>query len=141
MKDKGYHSPLLFNNSTILQIWSQKHLRICLDEELSFKCHIDKKISKANKGIGIICKLNSSLPHFTLLTICCSFMRPHLDYGDVIYDQPENQLFSVKIESVQYNASLTITGAIRETSQEKLYQKLGLESLWSRRWLRRMCYF
>ena len=37
--------------------------------------------------------------------------------------------------------SLAITGAIRGTSQEKLYQELGLESLRSRRWLRRMCYF
>ena len=48
---------------------------------------------------------------------------------------------SSKIESVQYNASLAITGAIRGTSQEKLYQELGLESLKRRRWLRRMCYF
>ena len=76
-----------------------------------------------------------------LLTIYRSFMRPHLDYGDTIYDQPENESFSSKIESVHYNASLAITGAIRDTSQEKLYQELGFESLRSRRWLRRMCYF
>ena len=63
-------------------------------------------------------------------------MRPHLDYGDTIYDQPENESFSSKIESVQYNASLVITGAIGDTSQEKLYQELGFESLRSRR-----CYF
>ena len=56
----------------------------------------------------------------------CSFIRPHLDYGDVIYDQPENELFSSKIESVQYNVPLVITEAIRGTSQEKLYQELGL---------------
>ena len=65
----------------------------------------------------------------------------HYYYGDVIYDQPENESFSSKIESVQYNASLAITGVIRGSSQEKLYQELGLESLRSRRWLRRMCYF
>ena len=33
------------------------------------------------------------------------------------------------MESVQYNAALAITGAIRSTSREKLYQELGLESL------------
>ena len=59
----------------------------------------------------------------------------------MIYDQPENESFSSKNESVQYNASFAITGAIRGTSQEKLYQELGLKSLRSRRWLRRMCYF
>ena len=53
----------------------------------------------------------------------------------------KNESFSSKIESVQYNASLPITRAVRGTSQEKLYQALGLESLKSRRWLRRICYF
>ena len=47
---------------------------------------------------------------------------------------------SDKIESVQYNAALAITGAIRGTSKEKLYQELGLEFLKDRRWLRRMSY-
>ena len=59
----------------------------------------------------------------------------------MIYDQPENESFTCKIESVQYSACLAITGTIRGTSQEKLYQELGLESLQGRRWLRRMRYF
>ena len=139
--NKVHHPPLLFNNSTIQQISSQKYLGIHLDEELTFKHHINEKINKAYKGIVIIRKLNNILPRSALLTIYRSFIRPHLDYGDVIYDQPENESFSSKIESVQYNASLAITGTIRGTSQEKLYQELGLESLRSRRWLRRMCYF
>ena len=134
--NKVHHPPLLFNNSTIQQILSQKYLGIHLDEEFTFKYHINEKINKANKGIGIIHKLNNILPHSVLLTIYHSFIRPHLDYGDVIYDQPENESFSSKIESVQYNVSLAVTEAIRGT-----YQELGLESLRSRIWLRRMCYF
>ena len=59
----------------------------------------------------------------------------------MIYDQSEYESFSSKTESFQHNASLAIAGAIRDTSQEKLYQELGLESLRSRRWLRRMYYF
>ena len=35
----------------------------------------------------------------------------HLDYADVIYDQPHNESFCSKIESIQYNAALAITGA------------------------------
>ena len=99
--NKVYHPPLLFNNSTVQQISSQKHLGIHLDEELTFKHHINEKINKANKGIGIIRKLNNILPRSALLTIYRSFTRPHLDYGDVIYDQPENESFTTKIESVQ----------------------------------------
>ena len=45
------------------------------------------------------------------------------------------------MESVQYNTALAITGAIRGSSREKLYQELGLESLQQRRWYRKLCYF
>ena len=123
--NKVHHPPLLFNNSTIQQVSSQKHLGIHLDEEFTFKHHINEKINKANKGTGFIRKLNNILSRSALLAIYRSFIRPHHDYGDVIYDQPENESFSSKIDSIQYNASLAITGAIRGTSQEKLYQELG----------------
>ena len=69
------------------------------------------------------------------------FIRPHLDYGDVVYDQPSNDVFSNKLETVQYNVALAITGAIKGTSREKLYQELGLEYLQQRRWMRRLWLF
>ena len=46
--------------------------------------------------------------------------------------------FHQKLESVQYNVWLVITGAIRGTSEEKLYQELGLESLQLRCWYRKL---
>ena len=76
-----------------------------------------------------------------MITIYKSFVRPHLDYGDVIYDKPNVESFRSKLESVQYNAALAITGCIRGTSRERLYEELGLESLDRRRWYRRMCFF
>ena len=77
--NKVHHPPLLFNNSTIHQISAHKHLGIHLDEELTFKHHINEKINKANKGTGIIRKLNNILPRSVLLTIYRSFIRPHLE--------------------------------------------------------------
>ena len=56
-------------------------------------------------------------------------MRPHLDYGDIIYDQPNKEIFKQKIERIQYNAVLAIIGGIKGTSQSKLHCKLGFESL------------
>ena len=77
-----------------------------------------------------------------LLTIYKSFIRPHLDYGDIIYDQAYTALFHQKIESVQYNSALAITGAIRRPFKEKIYDELGLESLEEkRRWYRKLCCF
>ena len=64
-----------------------------------------------------------------------------MDYGDVVYAQPSNDAFSNKRWNIQYNATLTITGAIKDTSREKLRQELGLEYLQQRRWMRRLCLF
>ena len=47
-----------------------------------------------------------------VVTIYKSFIRPHLDYSNVIYDQPKDESFCSKIEQIQYNAALAITGAI-----------------------------
>ena len=72
----------------------------------------------------------------SLITICKAFLRPLIDYGDIIYDQTQNESFCEKLESVQYKAALAITGTIHGCSCEKPYQELGLESLKSRRWYR-----
>ena len=50
-----------------------------------------------------------------------------IDYGDIIYDLVYNLSFHPKLESIQYNAALALTGAIKGKSREKLYQELGLE--------------
>ena len=97
-----------------------------LDSKLSFFDYIREKIKKVTKGVNVIRKLNLLLPRSSLLTLYKSFVRPPLDYGDVIYDQPNNFCLSYKIETVQYNAALAITGTIRGTSKDKLYLELGV---------------
>ena len=56
-------------------------------------------------------------------------MKPHLDYGDVIFDKAYNNSCQERLESLQYKTSLSITDDIKCSSTEKLYQELGLESL------------
>ena len=84
-----------------------------LDPKLSFDEHIQFTLTKTRKIIGLIRKLQPVIPRTALLTIYKSFLRPHLDYGDVIYDRAFNESFQNKLESVQCNVALAITGAIR----------------------------
>ena len=119
----------------------QKHLGVHLDKKLNFSNHIEERILKANKGIAILRKLYNVLPRSSSIIIYKSFIRLHLDYCAIIFDQPENQSFCEKIESVQYNAALAIKGAIQGTCREKLYIELGLKTLKSRRWLKKLCCF
>ena len=75
-----------------------------------------------------------------MLTIYKPFIRPHLDYGDIIYDQA-NVSFHQKLESIRYNSALAITGTLRGISTEKLCNGLGLKTLEKRRWYRKLCCF
>ena len=59
------------------------------------------KYKKAIKGISVIRKLNVNLPGSSLLTTYKSFIRPYVDYGDVIHDQCNDNGLSEKIESIQ----------------------------------------
>ena len=140
-RTQNIHPAVFFNNSPVTTVPFQKHLGLILDDKLNFSHHLNEKISKVNKGIGLIKQLKQYLPRKALLNIYKSFVRPHLDYGDVIYDQPHNDTFCRRIESLQYNAALAITGAIKGSSRDRLYQELGLESLSNRRWYRRLVYF
>ena len=141
-KSKAISHPLLvFNNNNVIQTTFQKHLGIFLDTRLSFEKHPETVLCKINKMIGLIRKLQNLLPRTALITLYKAFVRPHLDYGDIIYDQAHNASFHQKLESLQYNACLAITGAIRGSSREKIYQELGFESLQQRRWYRNLCSF
>ena len=85
------------------------------------------------------CNGVSALSRSLLLTLYKPFLRSHLDYGGVIYDQPDNSSFIQKSEFIQYNAALTITSAITCSSEEKLYQELRLNTLKMRRWYKKLC--
>ena len=135
------HPPLNFNNVDVGKIRSQKHLGMFLDFELSFNEHLETVFAKVNRGIAILRKLQTVLPREALLTIYKSFIRPHFDYSDVIYDQSYNDSFHAKLVSSQYKAALAITGAIKGSSTETLYQELGIQYLRSRRWFRKLCLF
>ena len=95
-----------------------------LDSKLNFNSHVDEKTKTRNKLIELIRRLSVSLPRNAVLTIYKSFIRPHLDYGDILYDKPNNENFQNKIAKVQYSACLSITSAIQGTSK-KYYDELG----------------
>ena len=137
---KSNHPTLIFNDNPVRQVALQKHLRMLLDWKLNFEEHLKTIVNKINKTIGLLRKFQNFLPRKSLVTIYKSITRPHLDYGDIIYDQSYNISFHRRLESLQYDVALAITGAIRGTSKEKLYNELGLGSLQNRPWYRKLSF-
>ena len=116
---KSNHPSLMLNGTTATQSEIQKHLGMFLDSKLDFKEHIQNVLNKVSKTIGLYENFKKNLPRPPLITIYKSFIRSHLGYGDIINDQVYNVSFHQKIESIQYNAALAITGAIRGTSKRE----------------------
>ena len=130
-----------------------KHLGFVVDRKMSTNKHLDWKIDEANQCIGMLRRLYIHLPGNALLQIYKSFIRPQLDYCDVIYHMPTCDDFysnyysesartdpvgtnfhcTNTIEAVLYNAAFAITGSVRDSSRDKLYCELGLTSLYDRR--------
>ena len=135
------HPLLFFNKNVVPKITLQKHLGMFLDSKLNFSEHLKTIFQRINNPIGLLRKLQTLLPRAPLITIYKLFIRPHLDYADMIYNQTFNMSFQQKMETIQYNIALTITGTIRGSSREKFYQELDLETLQQRRWYRKLCCF
>ena len=117
---KLLHLAPLFNNILLSNSLFQKRLGLTLDIKLNFSEQRKSIIKKISKTMGLLCKFQQILPRLSLPTIYKTFIRSRLDYADIIYDQAHNSAFHDKLESIQYNACLAITGAIRGASTEKV---------------------
>ena len=91
------HPPVLFNNIPVIKMNEHKHLGIILDSKLSFATRIQSIILKCRRGLGMIKFLSRYLPRNTLTELYKLYVRPHLDYGDVIYHIPPKKAISIKI--------------------------------------------
>ena len=81
-----------------------------------------------------------STPRNFLLSNYKAFLRPHLDNYDVIYNKLHYEKFIDTLKSIQYNATLAITGAVG-TSKKTLFNELDLEYLRGWQWMQRLCLF
>ena len=91
---------MFFNNVRNKRGCEAKHLGVILDEKLNFRRHIIDKIKVANKGLGLLKFLLRYATRDKLSLMYKLYVRPHLDYGDVIYHNQLAESTSM-LESVQ----------------------------------------
>ena len=82
------HPPLFFNGAQVTRVNEHKHLGLILENNLSFEKHLDGKMRKARRNIGILKHLSKYLPLKTLDQMYKALVRSHLDYCDIIYHIP-----------------------------------------------------
>ena len=90
---KPLHTPLNLNNINYKQTTFQKRLGLVLDSQITLEEHLKTVFSKVKRTIKLIPKPRNSLPRPSLMTLCKSYIWPHLDYGDIIYDKQFSNSF------------------------------------------------
>ena len=109
----------------------EKDLGVYVDTDLNFNCHIQQGIAKANKLLGLIRRSMKYLNNESLKCLYTSLVRPHLEYGNVIWS-PTLQSHINNLEKTQRRATNMIP-EIQNKSYEKRMESMRLPSLVYRR--------
>ena len=117
--------------SEISQVVNEKDLGVIFDKNLNFSDHIQTKVNLANRNLGIIFKTFSYMDKKMFITLYKSLVRPHLEYGSVIWS-PRLKKDKISLENVQRRATKLLHSLKNESYKNRLLN-LGLPTLEYRR--------
>ena len=131
-QNKPYHPPVVLNQKQVAEVTSHKHLGLVFSNDCSWHEHLEYLKAKTWSRINIMRKLKFKLDRRSLQTIYFSFIRPLLEYADVVWDNC-TQYEVNDLEKIQNEAARIVSGATRLVSINSLSLETGWESLSSRR--------
>lgn len=126
---------IVYNNTTIPQVRSQKFLGVILDDKLKFDKHVNYICQNAMKGINIMRCITGvfwgSDPK-TLSMIYKSIVRSHFEYSSLAYLNASPTLLK-KLDVLQNIGLRLISGAMRTTPINVMEAETCIEPLVIRR--------
>ena len=121
-------TPLVFSGTDLKSVTVHKHLGLTFSSDLKWKNHIDDICTRAERRLSQLHALRFKLNRKTLETLYMSYIRPIVEYSDVVFtnfsDGDNN-----RIEKIQKRAGKIVSGAVKGTSYETIITELGWESL------------
>lgn len=126
------HPILSMDQNPIKQVKSHKHLGLTFSDDGTWTSHISSSLNKAWQRIGILRSLKSLLSRSSLERMYVSFIRPLLEYADVVWDNCSNTI-SNDIEAVHNEAARIVSGATKLCNLDRLRNDLNWETLAARR--------
>ena len=116
--------PNFLNGTNLKLVYSYKHLGLILTEKMTWSKHILSITNKVNKRIHLLSAFKYSMSRYALFRCYLSFVRPLLEYADIIFDNCFKQE-KLMIENLKYAALRLVTGAKKGTSRELLLKYCG----------------
>ena len=112
-------------------VTSERDLGVITDKALNFSEHINTKVNKANRNLGIIFRTFTFMGKEMFLNLYKSLVRPHLEYA-ITACAPLHKKDMIIIENVQRRATKLVRSISHLSYSERL-KSLGLPSLEYRR--------
>ena len=106
--------------------------------DLRFHEHVNEILNKVNKTLSPLYAIAKHLPRHILEQIYKTYIRPHFDHCDTIYDGHLTIRDSTRLETAQNRAARLTTGTLFRTSSDKLRTELGWDKLTTRRKIHRL---
>ena len=111
--------PLFMQNHPISEVDVHKHLGLYFTKDCTWHKHINYIKEKAWLRINIMRKLKYKLDRKSLETIYLTFIRPLLEYGDIVWDNC-TQYEKQELDKIQNEAARIATGTTKLVSINSL---------------------
>ena len=132
---------LNFDGQLVPSVTNHKHLGLNLSNDLHFHQHINSIIRTVHTFLGPIYPIAKLLPRSTLNEIYMTYIRPHFDYCDIIYDGNITSTDSIRLQILQNRCARLVTGTLFRTPTDALLKDLGWERLETRRLIHKLLFF
>ena len=126
----------LINGSPIEHVTTAKSLGVLIDDNLTWRSHIDKLTKKIASGIGAIKRIRHLVPYGTLHSIYQASVQPHFNYCNVVWGNCGVTLQD-KLQKLQNRAARVLTYSNYDADVNNLFELLGWKSLVSQRQIER----
>ena len=123
---------IIFDNTQLSFVENHKHLGVYINSKGKWDKHIDYIINKCARLLGLMRSMKFKMSRMSLNKMYLSYIRPILEYADVLWDGCSNENES-RIEKVQLEAARLVSGLTRSTSTNRIYQEIGWKTLHRRR--------
>ena len=132
---------LSFDGQDVPIMTHHKHLGLSLSTDLNFHQHVNNIIRTINTILGPIYSVRKFLSRSILNNIYITYILPHFDYCDIIYDGNLTVTDANRLQTLQNRCARLVTGTLFRSPTTALLEDLGWERLETRRLIHKLLFF
>ena len=128
LKDIQIDPKITLGDTEVNRVSEKKPLGIVVDDQLLWRNHVDTTIAKVSNGNGMMRRMKSYVPKYTLMHVYNALLIPYFDYCSLVWDTCSNYL-TENLQKLQNRAARVITGKTYEIRSREILSDLGWQPL------------